>query len=127
MKLRNVGTGGKRNPELILVLRQSIILSDSLADFRGGHADDGIGGRVVLYASSKHLYADGALFQLIGISLEGVLDHKSEKGRKAAAVIKRRTLNQPLELFANGRGRDGCLLLRIHVLVVQAHTGPAKA
>src|ERR1700723_747176 len=82
-KLRNVGAAGQLDDQLAIVGRVVIVLHQTLADFAGGDADDGVGVGIIAGSTAEYLNADAALLELRPGALEGLIDGIGQKHRVA--------------------------------------------
>jgi hypothetical protein len=94
----DVGAGRERDAELFRAVGVLVVLSNSLADFGGGDADDGIGGSVVACIAAEDFDAEGALLELVPAAFELFVDDKAKKTRKPLAMGKMRVVEEAIEL-----------------------------
>jgi len=99
---RYVGTGGKLDANLVTVGRVVIVLSEALADFSCGDADDGVGVGIVAGRAAEDVHSDGTFFDLVGVAVESLLDYEAEESWITFALEKKRMDEQQLKLGENG-------------------------
>ena len=93
-----VRAGGEFDANFIGVCRVVIILGEALADFSRGDANDRVGIGIVSGRPGEDFHADGALFDLVGVAIEGLLDDESEESRITFALEKKRVNEEQFEL-----------------------------
>src|ERR1035438_7244846 len=101
MKLRRVGSGTQIDAQFAIAFGFMVILSDSLADFAGGGADDGIGVRVVFGAAAKNSYPEGAFFERFALAGKVLFHDVAQQGDASFAALERRVCQQTFQLLLN--------------------------
>jgi hypothetical protein len=110
---RGVVPGGQVDPQLLLVRRIGVVLTQSFSDLPGGHSNDRIGRRVVPRLPAEDGAADAPLFQGLVERNERVLDHVFEELAAALARAKSGALAQPPHLFTDRSGLVGVNRTRV--------------
>ena len=98
----DVGAGGEFDADAVLVCGVVVVLSEALADFAGGDADDGVGVGIVARDASEDLHADGAFLDLVGVAGEGLFDDEAEESGVTFALEKKRVSQESVEVGENG-------------------------
>jgi hypothetical protein len=75
-----------------------VILGESLANFAGADANDGIGIGVVIRLPAENLDAYGALLQFIYLTIQALLNHILQQSGVALAVAKMRAREECMQL-----------------------------
>ena len=81
-----------------------VVLCDTFADFRRGHAHNGIGRGIVVGVSSEDFNSERSFLHRIRLSGEGVPDNEPQEHGEATAVAEVWVLQQALYLLL-----DRCL------------------
>ena len=100
-KARNIRAWGKSHAELGTVFLVTVIDGKTLAQFGRGSSDDVINIGIVGRLSTKHLDTDGALLDLAGRTIEGLLHHVTQKGDRSSTGSKGLIAHQEVELSAD--------------------------
>lgn len=78
-----------------------VILGDPLPNLGGGNANYGIGRGVVVSVPAEDFDPQGALFDVVDVTGQSVLDNEAEEVGKTPAVTEKRTRQQPIQLIAD--------------------------
>jgi len=79
-----------------------VVLRETLADFTGGDADDGVGVRVVGRGTVEDFDGNRALFDLLGLPIERLLDDVAQEGRVSLALEEERVREELFHLREDG-------------------------
>jgi hypothetical protein len=79
-----------------------VVLGQTLANFGRGHAYDRIEARVVIGLTSENFNSEGALFHVLGVPVESVLDCIAKKIGEPFTVAEEMAGENPLKLLPDG-------------------------
>src|SRR5262249_41930412 len=74
---------------------------ETFADFRGGHAYDGIRAAVIVGGAAEHHYAERTLLNILRLPRQGALNNVAQHIGVALAVSEEMALKQSFKLFAD--------------------------
>ena len=101
MEFRNVGAGGKVDPDCWGNFGFSVVLRKPLSNFGRADTHDTVIRSVVIGGPVKHFYADHALTQFVQITCQGVVYYEPEKVLAALAPGESIASNHQFELIAD--------------------------
>src|ERR1700733_251463 len=103
VELGNVGSGREREPKFVVLAGFLVILGNPLADLRSGDPNDGVGSGVVVGLPAENFHTQRAFLQRVFVPRERSLDHVAKNPGEAPTMTEKRTGQQPLQLFVDGR------------------------
>jgi hypothetical protein len=101
-----VGAGEQHDPEFMFVAGFLIVLRQTLADFSGSVADDGIFVGVVIGVAPEDLAADHSLLQCVEVALGCSRDNMPKQRLAPATVSERAAGENPFQLSQDLGGRE---------------------
>jgi hypothetical protein len=105
----DVGSGGKLDADFVAVSGIVVVLGQTFTDFSGRNADYRICIGVIAGWAAEDFHADGALFDLVGVAVQGLLHYEAKENRVTFALKKERMNEEQLKLSEN----SGFIYLRL--------------
>jgi hypothetical protein len=102
MKLRHIRAGRELDAQLAVMAVLHIVLGQTLANFTGSYANDGISRGIVSGGPIKDFDGEQTLLEKVGAPEQGLFDDVPEKAWVALAVAEGSALDNPLQLSQNG-------------------------